>query len=253
MGGPLPSSEGEKVSSEPAFPGAVTLLPVFRPGPHLGELVSELLADGADAARVVVVDDGTGPAGDPALSAVRELGCPVLRHPVNRGKGAALKTGFRYAADTHPGLDVVSADADGQHRAADIRLVASLAGRDRIVLGVRRFDAMPPRSRIGNELTRVLFRAITGRHVSDTQTGLRAYPAGLLDHLGTIQGERFEYEMNVLLDAAAAGRDIEEVVVPTTYLDGNSASHFSGITDSLRVYRPLLRFAVDGRPARESA
>lgn len=241
------------MSSELAFPDVVTLLPVYRPGSHLGALVSDLLADGADAARIVVVDDGSGPDGEPFLTAVRELGCPVLRHPANRGKGAALKTGFRHAADNHPGLDVVSADADGQHRAADIRLVAERTGHGRIILGVRRFASMPPRSRIGNELTRVLFRAITGRYVSDTQTGLRAYPADLLGHLGAVQGERFEYEMNVLLDAAAAGRDIEEVVVPTTYLDGNSASHFSGITDSLRVYRPLLRFAVDGRPARETA
>ncbi|MDI6099599.1 glycosyltransferase family 2 protein [Actinoplanes sp. NEAU-A12] len=237
------------MSSELAYPDTVILLPVFRPGPHLGELVGDLIADGVAAPRIVVVDDGSGPGGEPALAAVRGLGCPVLRHPVNRGKGAALKTGFRYARGAHPGLDVVSADADGQHRAADIRLVAERAGAGRIVLGVRRFDAMPPRSRLGNEVTRVLFRAVTGRYVSDTQTGLRAYPAELLDHLGEVEGERFEYEMNVLLDAAGAGRPLEEVVVPTTYLDGNAASHFGGVTDSLRVYRPLLRFAVAGRPA----
>ena len=237
------------MSGETTYPDTVVLLPVFRPGPHLGELVGDLIADGADAARIVVVDDGGGPAAEPMLATVRELGCTVLHHAVNQGKGMALKTGFRYARDTHPGLDVVSADADGQHGAADIRLVAERAGRGRIILGVRRFEPMPPRSRIGNELTRVLFQAVTGRYVSDTQTGLRAYPADLLDHLGTVEGERFEYEMNVLLDAARAGRPMEEVVVPTTYLDGNSGSHFGGITDSLRVYRPLLRFAVAGRPA----
>ena len=168
----------------------------------------------------------------------------MLRHETNRGKGAALRTGFRHTAVAHPGLDVITADADGQHHAADIARVADRAGRGRIVLGVRRFDRMPARSRFGNEVTKALFRAATGRAVSDTQTGLRAYPADLLDKLGTIPGDRFDYEMNVLLDAAAAGRPIEEVEVPATYLDDNAASHFDGLADSVRVYRPLLRYAA---------
>jgi glycosyltransferase involved in cell wall biosynthesis len=215
-------------------------MPVYRPGPHLPELVGGL----PDPGRVVVVDDGSGPDAESWLATVRAFGCTVLRHPVNRGKGAALKTGFRHIVEAHPGCDVVTADADGQHSPDDVARVAERTGRGRIVLGVRKFDLMPPRSRFGNTVTQVLFRAATGRAVSDTQTGLRAYPAGLLDRLCTIAGERFEYEMNVLLDAARTGQPMEEVEVPATYLDGNAASHFGGLSDSTRVYRALLRYTL---------
>jgi glycosyltransferase involved in cell wall biosynthesis len=218
----------------------VVLIPAQRPGPRLPALVADL----PDPARVIVVDDGSGPDAEPWLAPVRASGGVVLQHQANRGKGVALRTGFRHAATAFPGLDVITADADGQHRAADIARVAGRAGGGHLVLGVRRFDRMPPRSRFGNVVTRALFHAATGRQVSDTQTGLRAYPAGLLDRLITIPGDRFDYEMNVLLDAAASGLPIEELEIPATYLDGNAGSHFDGLTDSARVYRRLLRFAA---------
>jgi hypothetical protein len=113
------------------------------------------------------------------------------------------------------------------------------------VLGVRRFEgAVPLRSKVGNTVTRVLFHAVTGRPVQDTQTGLRAYPNHLLDWLTSVPGDRFEYEMNVLLHAARAGHPIDEVVIATTYLEDNASSHFSSLSDSVRIYRPLLRFAA---------
>jgi glycosyltransferase involved in cell wall biosynthesis len=224
------------------FPETAVLLPVYRPGPRLVGLVTDL----PETARVVVVDDGSGEDSHPFLTAAEALGAEVLRLDVNRGKGIALKTGFRHLATERPGLDVISADADGQHSAADIARLAARTGRGRIVLGVRRFHRMPPRSRIGNTITRAMFRAATGREVSDTQTGLRAYPADLLERLCTIPGERFEYEMNVLLAAAASDLPLEEVEIPTTYLNDNAASHFDGLADSMRVYRPLLRYALLG-------
>ncbi|GAA4960521.1 glycosyltransferase family 2 protein [Actinoplanes utahensis] len=212
----------------------IVLLPVFRPGPALGELVTELIAGGTPAGHIVVVDDGSGP------GAVPELGCTVLTHSVNRGKGAALKTGLAYVRRQHPGSDVVCADADGQHRAADIRRVAGHVRPGRIVLGVRDLDRMPPRSRFGNTLTGWLFRAMTGHHVPDTQTGLRGLPADLLGRLGTIPGDGFDYEMKMLVDAAARNVPIDQVTVPTRYLDGNEGSHFSALADSAAVWGTLL-------------
>ena len=225
----------------------VVLLPVFKPGPHLSELVTALLTWLPEPDRVVIVDDGTGPAADALLAEIEALGCTVLRLPANRGKGVALKTGFRHILSRYPGSTVVCADGDGQHSVADIRAVAERAGSGHIVLGVRRFDRMPPRSRLGNTVTQAMFRAATGRTVTDTQTGLRAYPADLLDQLCAVPGERFEYEMNVLLHAAATGRPIDEVPIPATYLNGNEGSHFSGLTDSVRIYVPLLRYVLLSR------
>src|SRR3954447_10479299 len=223
----------------------IVLLPVFQPGPRLGTLVAELRATAPDA-RIVVVDDGSGPQSAPVLDEVGDLGAVVLRHGTNRGKGAALKTGVRYAVDELPGHDVVCADADGQHHAGDILRIAGLVARDgRTVLGVRRFDGeVPLRSRFGNAVTQALFRAATGRPVQDTQTGLRGYPHAVLPWLLTVAGERFEYEMNVLLAAAREDHPIDEVVIPSTYLDENASSHFGALSDSARIYWPLLRAAA---------
>lgn len=223
----------------------IPLLPVYRPGPHLPELAAELLRTGSTAG-VVVVDDGSGPSSAGPLDAAEDLGCTVLRHDTNRGKGVALKTGLRHIADAFPGEDAVSADADGQHSVADIERVGRRVGdTGRLVLGVRNFDTdVPLRSRFGNGLTRLLFRAATGRDVRDTQTGLRGYPAGLFPWLLAVPGEQFEYEMNVLLRAARDGHPVDQVDIATTYLADNASSHFGSLSDSVRIYRPLLRYAL---------
>ena len=216
----------------------VLLLPVYQPGAYLSPLIDEVRAADPEC-PIVVVDDGSDhwPEG---------LDCTVLHHPVNRGKGAALKTGFAHIAAHHPGEDVICADSDGQHHAADVlRVAARVRETGHTVLGVRRIcGEMPLRSWIGNAATRVLFRAVTGRAVRDTQTGLRGYPGSLLSWLGSVPGERFEYEMNVLLEAARAGHPIEQVEIATTYLDDNASSHFTPLADAARIYRPLLRFAM---------
>jgi glycosyltransferase involved in cell wall biosynthesis len=229
----------------PQLNAMVVLLPVYQPGEGLGTLVREL-TEAAPGAHVVVVDDGSSEACRPVLDAAAALGCTVLRHEVNHGKGAALKTGFRHIAESHPGLDVVCADADGQHSVADIlRVVDHVRLTGRTALGVRRFDGdVPLRSRLGNTTTRLLFRAATGHPVTDTQTGLRAYPGTLLGWLATIPGDRFEYELNALLQATRAGHPIDEVDIATTYVADNASSHFGSVTDSARVYWTLLRFAV---------
>jgi glycosyltransferase involved in cell wall biosynthesis len=221
----------------------IVLLPVYRPGKHLPDLVTEL----RDAKpTIVVVDDGSGPEARETLDAAAGLGCTVLRHGTNRGKGVALRTGLHHVTAHFPGHDVVTADADGQHSAADIVRVAGHVGATgRLVLGVRRFDTdVPARSRFGNSLTRWLFRAATGRDVRDTQTGLRGYPADLLPWLLTVPGDRFEYEMNLLLRAAREGRPVDEVTIATTYLAGNESSHFGSLGDSARIYGQLLRYAI---------
>lgn len=231
--------------------GPIVLLPVFRPSGRLPELVLAL-RDAAPAAQVVVVDDGSGPSAASVLETAADAGAAVVRHPANRGKGRAVKTGLDHIADAYAGRDMITADADGQHSVADILRVAdhtALSGR--ITLGVRSFDTdVPLRSRVGNTLTRMLFRTATGHDVRDTQTGLRGHPAALLPWLRDVPGERFEYEMNVLLDAARDGHPVDQVETATTYLAGNASSHFGSLSDSVRIYRPLLRQTVTALAAR---
>ncbi|NED51957.1 glycosyltransferase family 2 protein [Micromonospora aurantiaca] len=223
----------------------IVLVPVYRPGDRLPPLVGDLRAalPGAD---VLVVDDGSGSAAAGVLGAARAEGATVLRRRVNRGKGVVLRTGFRYASTHRPGRDVVCVDADGQHGVTD---VCGVAERMRVTgaptLGVRRFDGeVPARSRFGNAATRVAFRLATGLDVRDTQTGLRAYPAALLGWLTTVPGDRFEYEMAVLLRLVRAGVPVEQVDIATHYHGDDSGSHFSALADSVRIYRPLAASAV---------
>lgn len=224
----------------------IVLIPSYEPDERLVHL-AEVLRDADIATAVLVVDDGSGPAYAPVFDAVRELGCTVIGHEQNRGKGYALKRGFAFVQSQFPGHDVVCADCDGQHSVVDIARIAGEVARDRgaMVLGTRLFTgAVPAASRFGNAATRVLFARATGNRVFDTQTGLRGYPASMLPWLQTVEGDRFEYELNVLLHGAGAGMAIHEVPIETIYIDGNESTHFRPIVDSARVYAPLAKFSM---------
>lgn len=220
----------------------VVLIPAYEPDNKLVELVRRLRHQ-----QVVVVDDGSGPRYADIFATVRALGADLVTLTQNRGKGYALKEGFAHVRDRFPGQDVVCADSDGQHTPEDIQSVADrVATSDAaMVLGARRFTGkVPARSRFGNSVTCTAYRLVTGRSLIDTQTGLRGYPARMLTWLGDVHGERFEYELRLLLQAAREGLRIEEIEISTIYLEGNASSHFRPLRDSLRVYGPLLAFAA---------
>ncbi|WP_156157595.1 glycosyltransferase family 2 protein [Demequina pelophila] len=224
------------------------LIPAYEPDARLIGLVATL----RPAHPVLVVDDGSGPAFAEVFDACDALGAEVLRHPDNRGKAAALRTGFAWLEDHAPGHAVVCADSDGQHRPEDIaRVGAELARRaavgedDAMLLGVRAFEGdVPLRSRAGNRATTALVAAVAGTRISDTQTGLRGYPPGLLGWAREVPGERFAYELRLLLDGARRGIPIVEVPIATVYLDHNASSHFRPLVDSLKVMAPLLAFGA---------
>lgn len=224
----------------------IVLIPAYEPDGKLVRLVSELRATGV-VRGIVVVDDGSGPSSSDVFDDVARLGAVLVGFPANRGKGAALRRGLAEVARRWPGEDVVCADADGQHRVADILRVGErvLDGDGALVLGARAFAGdVPVRSRLGNTVTRWLFRAATGLRVQDTQTGLRGYPASMIGWLLDVRGDRYEYELNVLLSAAREGRSVVEIEIKTIYLDGNASSHFRPLVDSARIYAPLLAFSL---------
>lgn len=138
-------------------------------------------------------------------------------------------------------------DADGQHLPDDMEklLMKAAAEPMALIVGSRTIDRnVPWKSRMGNLITRRIFRMKTGVEVSDTQTGLRSFSTRLLDFMLDIEGERYEYEMNVLVTCAKANIPIIEVPIETIYHDkGNSCSHFRKVRDSVRIYRQLLKFS----------
>ncbi|WP_318244253.1 glycosyltransferase family 2 protein [Oerskovia rustica] len=224
----------------------IVLIPAYEPDVALVRLVAALRAT-REVRGIVVVDDGSGPGSRPVLDDVAHLGAVVVGFPANRGKGAALRYGLAEVARRWPGEDVVCADADGQHAVADVLRVGERV-RDEgtaVVLGSRTFAGdVPLRSRVGNTVTRWLCRAATGLRVQDTQTGLRGYPASMIGWLLDVRGDRYEYELNVLLAAAREGLAVVEVGIETIYLDDNASSHFRPLADSARIYAPLLAFSL---------
>lgn len=146
---------------------------------------------------------------------------------------------------------MVCADSDGQHTVLDILRVAAAINDETdtaqadMVLGVRRFTGhVPLRSRLGNLFAGGLFAVVTGQRITDTQTGLRGYPHRLLDWLADVPGDRFEYELNLLLRAIREHLRIQQVGIATIYLQKNASSHFRPLSDSVRVLRPMLGYAA---------
>lgn len=229
----------------PNVPQVVVLIPAFNPGSSLLETVESLA--GLGFRDFVVVNDGSGAESNWVFDqlACRE-GCVVLRHAINLGKGRALKTGFNHFLLHFPDhLGVVTVDADGQHTAPDAAAVASvMPERTRqLILGSRTFfGKVPLRSLAGNLITRQLLGLLTGRRLRDTQSGLRGIPRAAAPMLLRLEGERYEYEMNMLLELPRQGFGIFETPISTVYLEGNRSSHFNPLWDSMRIYFVLLRF-----------
>lgn len=220
-------------------------IPAWEPGAELHLLITGLTASGFST--LLVVDDGSRADAQPIFTAIAmEPGVCILRHAVNLGKGRALKTGFNHVLTQLPQIAlVVTADADGQHRAPDILEVAraALNNPQRLVMGAREFGGeVPLRSKFGNVLTRGIFRLVTGAKLMDTQTGLRAIPRERLGELLPLDGERYEYEMTMLAHLCRGGERPIEVPIETVYIDGNRSSHFDPVRDSMRIYFVLARF-----------
>mgnify|MGYP003290925714 CR=1 FL=1 len=168
----------------------------------------------------------------------------LLHHEVNKGKGAALKNAFRYFLANRPdGYGVVTVDGDNQHHPADTRACCEhMLKTGHTVLGCRDFNQadVPARSSFGNKTTSMIFKIFVGMTISDTQTGLRAIPRGVLEELVEVYGDRFEYETNMLLAFKTKGIVFDEVKIRTVYIEENKSSHFRVIHDSWRIYKLIL-------------
>ena len=221
-------------------------IPALNPEPELADYVRALLERGIP--RVIVINDGSRADCLPVFEEI--AGIPravVLRHEVNRGKGCALKTAYRCCLDAPDMAEitgVVTADADGQHLVDDVLNVARMtqSSTDTIVMGTRnlRLPQVPPRSKLGNRMTSFAFHLLYGAQLEDTQTGLRGFPRSLLEWCCGVHGDRYEYEMNVLIRAVRDGVKFVQTEIQTVYFDNNRGSHLKAGRDSWRVFLILI-------------
>ena len=223
------------------------LIPAFEPDDRLVSLIAWLSP--TSAAAIVVIDDGSGPEHTEYFEAAKAFPkVHLLRHAVNLGKGAALKSGINYVLCELPECQgVVTADADGQHHSEDILKVARRLCENpgKLVLGVRDFGSTVPfRSRVGNQLTKCVMRLVTGQRIADTQTGLRGVPRSLMPQLLKIPAAGYQFELEMLLSCKHTSRMIVEERIRTIYIGANESSHFNPLLDSLRIYFTLFRFSI---------
>lgn len=223
----------------------IALIPAYEPEDILIDLLLKLQKAGFE---IVVVNDGSGKEFEGVFEKAALYTDVLLNHDINKGKGAAIKTGLSYIFE-HYGKDsiIVTVDADGQHNVNDAIRICDSAARQReaLVLGSRQLkDNIPLRSKVGNGITRLVYRLSTGLRVHDTQTGLRAFSMELVPKLISITGERYEYEMNMLLEFARRRIPIVEEEIETIYIDDNSSSHFNTLKDSYRIYKEIIKFSA---------
>lgn len=221
------------------------IIPAYEPPENFVDYTKDLLKN--PSLSLLVIDDGSGEQYRDIFDRIGvQERATVLRHAVNCGKGAAIKTALTWCKE-HGARDCVYtvADCDGQHKAEDVLRVleASEKNPDALVLGVRDFDhpTVPKRSRRGNRIMMRMFRILYGAKYSDTQTGLRGFSYGMLDFLLGVKGTRFEYETNMLVCVHKEHVPFVEVPISTIYAAPEEhVSHFKTFSDSVKVMRVLL-------------
>lgn len=221
----------------------IALIPSYEPDGALLKVVNELLSN---SFTVVVVNDGSEDSYDEIFSQLPEE-VHYLAYQPNQGKGHALKYGFSYIKD-HFDSDsiIVTLDSDGQHRVSDAMKICDVCEEvGGIVLGSRYFGKGTPRkSRFGNFMARATFLFSTRHKIYDTQTGLRAFDYSLLERLIDVKGERYEYEMNVLLEAVRNNIPLKEEQIETIYINDNAGTHYNPFKDTFRIFKEVLKFSI---------
>ena len=240
------------------------IIPAYNPDDKFVAFIEILRKNGI---FVIAVDDGSRDECESRFQTGEERGCVVIHHDGNKGKGLALRTGFaeliRLNQKGGGFAYAITADCDGQHSYEAIKDVAQAAEASMetqdgpaLIIGGRFRDTgekVPLRSRLGNGFTRGLFRLVTGVAIYDTQTGLRAIPERLFKEMLELKGDRYEYEMNMLMEARLRHIEILEIPIETVYIEENKSSHFRPFRDSVKIYsvffKHLSKFVISSMSA----
>lgn len=223
------------------------LIPVYNPPPVFYKLLFSI-CESKSIDYVVVVDDGCSVPIDRELikKSYTHHKLNILRQSKNSGKGSSLKKGMKYIKK-HTGTNdlVINIDADGQHLLKDAEKIINMVKEKldiNVAFGVRNFDSgsVPFRSALGNKITTKLLNLKYNTNLSDTQTGLRAFKTRLIKSLCLLEGERYEYEANMIKYFLKNNIKIYEVKISTLYFKNNEGSYFKPVLDSIKVYTQLF-------------
>jgi glycosyltransferase involved in cell wall biosynthesis len=210
----------------PTFPGEVyesvfVVIPAYRAAAHVGDVVKRVL-ELSPKMLVVVVDDGSD---DDTARRAREAGATVIVHDVNKGKWAALETGFAEFLKTDRKA-VVTLDADGQHSPQEIPNLIDvwLSKNADIVVGTRRREVgnMPFIRILTNSISSGLVSLVAGTTIKDSQSGYRLYSRRVIENVKVKTGG-YEAESEILVKAVRQGYKVDSAPISTIY--GEETSH----------------------------
>ena len=225
----------------------VILIPAYNPDDKLIKLIDDLINL---KMPIIVVNDGSEKCYDYIFSCIKNKNqVEVINHEKNKGKGVAIKTGIKYIiSNYYECIGIITADSDGQHLTKDIKKISTsiIQNPNSLILGVRNFNKnnIPLRSKLGNRVTSFIFYLSTHKKCNDTQTGLRGISRKLFDKCLNIQGDRYEYEMNMLMEFARDNINFIYENINTIYINRNKSSHFNPIKDSIKIYFNILKFSL---------
>jgi glycosyltransferase involved in cell wall biosynthesis len=209
----------------------IVVVPVFNNEQTVVKVVRGIMALGLP---VLVINDGST---DGSSLSLVDLPVNLINFPVNRGKGVAIRAAFKWAKKNNFS-HIITIDADGQHDPRDIPFFIEKIREFpcRVIIGKRRFAAdVPGKSRFGRSWSNLWTRIVSGKMTPDSQSGFRAYPAGLLADMKFL-GRRYEFEVEVLARAAWAGLEFDWVDVSVRYFKGQErVSHFKPLRDNFRI------------------
>ena len=208
------------------------VIPVYNHGSTLRHVVKQALDDGWP---VLVVDDGSTDGGPERIT---DLPCRIHHTGSNQGKGVAILAGAEIAAESGYRA-IVTVDADGQLDPREAHLLVDATAGDWpvIVVGSRRMDqeSIPNASIFGRAFSNFWVRLECGQDLPDTQSGMRLYPVDQLLQLH-VRSRRYDFEVEVLVQAVWAGIPIRSVPVSVDYSSRNrQSSHFHKVKDNLRL------------------
>lgn len=211
------------------------LIPAYNEAHFLKELLPCLKRLPAD---ILVVDDGSS---DRTSQVAKDMNVHLLRNPVNCGKGAALKKGFRYALDKNY-QQVVTVDADGQHLPVDVKSIMehSLSSDADIIIGNRMWNLhnMPFLRKFTNIFMSKLISSYLGVKIPDTQCGLKLIRRRVLEKI-RLQSRKFEIESEILIEAVKKGFRVESYCISTIY-PWKRNSYIRPFRDTLRFFRYIF-------------
>lgn len=209
------------------------LIPTFNPTDKLIKTINNLNENGFK--HIIIVNDGSF---NNEIFSKIEVD-RILKHDFNEGKGKALKTGFEYLKK----LDfdgAITLDDDLQQDILDIKKIADyFLKNEGIYFGVRNFEGAPFLRKFANKIISKVFKVLYKEDICDTQTGLRCFPKKMFPWLTEIEGNGFEYEMNVLKTLVKGKYTINKVYIKTIYNDGKS--HYHAIKDSYKIIKAILK------------